>query len=44
MTDIEKFREEPLSKEKLHSSLTDRKITGKEHEHNEMLSDLVFKT
>ena len=33
MSDFEKFKEELPSKEKFYSSLTDRKITGKEQEH-----------
>ena len=32
MSDFEKFKEELPSKEKFHSSLTDRKITSKEYE------------
>ena len=33
MDDFEKFKEELLSKEKLYSSLTDRKVNDKEYEH-----------
>ena len=33
MCDFEKFQEELPCKEKFHSTLTDRKITDKEHEH-----------
>ena len=33
MNDIEKFKEELPSKDKFYSSLTDRKISGKEYEH-----------
>ena len=33
MTDFENFKEKLLSKENFHSSLTNRKINGKEQEH-----------
>ena len=33
MSDFKKLKEELLSKENFYSSLTDRKITGKEYEH-----------
>ena len=33
MTDFEKFKEELLGKEKIYSSLTNRKISDKEYEH-----------
>ena len=33
MSNFEKFKEELPSKEKFYSSLTDRKISGKEYEH-----------
>ena len=33
MTDFEKFKEELPSKQSFYSSLTDRKLTDKEHEH-----------
>ena len=33
MTDFEKFKEELPNKEKCYSSLTDRKVSGKEYEH-----------
>ena len=33
MSDFKKLKEELLSKEQFYSSLTDRKITGKEYEH-----------
>ena len=54
MSDFEKFKEEFLSKDKFYSSLTERKISGKEYEHvsnvwnkswdenDERLSWLVF--
>ena len=54
MSDFVKFKEEFLSKDKFYSSLTERKISGKEYEHvsnvwnkfwdenDERLSWLVF--
>ena len=33
MSDLKKFKEELRSKEQFYSSLTDRKISGKEYEH-----------
>ena len=55
MSDFEKFKEQLPGKERFYSSLTNRKITGKEYEHvfnvwnkfemekNERLSQIVFK-
>ena len=34
MSDFERFKEKFLTKEKFYSSLSSRKITGKEHEHS----------